>query len=70
LIEKEAKVLIKKEKKTIQEAINLKKYYENEDVKDKHSEKEHRSIMEGLSKTISVLVTKTTDAKKLTEKEA
>ena len=54
LTEKEAKVLMKKENKTIQEAINLKNYYEKEDVKKKHSEKENKSIMEDLHKSISV----------------
>ena len=37
---------------TIEEAVDLKKYYEREDVKKKHSQKEHKSIMDDLHKTI------------------
>jgi len=57
LTELESKDLIKKVNKTLQEAIDLKMHYEKKEVKDKHSEKEHKSIMQGLHKRISVLVT-------------
>jgi hypothetical protein len=55
LTEKEANLLIKKENKTIQEAVDLKKYYKKDEVKNKLSESEQTEIMQDLHKTISAL---------------
>jgi hypothetical protein len=70
LSEQEAIVLLKKENKTFQEAIDLKKYYEKEEVKAKLSFREHKKITEDLQKLISVLITADKKKDELTEKEA